>query len=423
MRETGKLKTKMVEKAIRAGRRGAYYDGQGLRLEIKSASSACWTARYQINGKTRYFGLGSAFVFGLAEARDRNRRLVRQKLADGIDPVLTRRAERAAARAAEAKALTFDEAAKRFLEQHSGKWENAQHRAQWQNTLRGFAGPVIGKLPVADIDVALVLKVLEQPVAADRGHPAGPLWMARTETANRLRGRIEQVLDWAKARGHRQGDNPADWSLIGKVLPARGPQVHHAAIDYKNVSAFMTELHAEQGTTARALEFLILTATRTSEVLMARRDEIDLDEAVWTIPAERMKMRKEHKVPLAPEAVALLRDLPTESGNPFVFIGRDAGKPLSRNTLAAVLNKRMKHDATVHGFRSSFRTWSGERTAFANDIAEAALAHIRGKTERAYQRGDLFDKRRALMTAWTQYCYSPPAATGSTVVPLRGQTS
>jgi integrase len=418
-RETGNLKAKQVDKLIRAGELGAHYDGRGLRLEIKGPHSAYWVSRYQLDGAIRYMGLGSAFDFSLAEARDRNRRLVRQKLADGIDPLLTRRAERAAAKAAAAKTVTFDEACRRFLEQHGGKWANPKHRKQWEATLRNYAAPIIGRQPVGNIDVPLVLKVLEQPVPAERNRPAGSLWATRKETASRLRGRIESVLDWAKVRGYREGDNPAAWSLIKQALPEeRGAQQHHTALPYKDVAALVAELRAEQGSAVRALQFLILTASRSQEVLKARWSEFDLDDAVWAVPASRMKARKEHRLPLAPEAVALLRSLPVEDGNDLVFLGRETGQPLGHTSLSSTLNKRMGRDATVHGFRSAFRDWAGERTAFPPDVCEAALAHIRGKTERAYQRGDLFDKRRALMNAWAAYCYSPPAATAS-VTPIR----
>lgn len=417
-RETGNLKAKQVEKLLRAGKPGRHYDGLGLRLEIRSKKAAAWVARYQIDGTEHWMGLGSARVFTLTEARERNRKLVRQKIADGIDPLRVRQADRNAARAAAAKAMTFDEAAKRFLEQHGGKWENAQHKAQWQNTLRDYAGPVIGKMPVADIDVALVLKVLEQPVAADRGRPAGPMWTVRAETASRLRGRIEAILDWAKVRGYRSGDNPASWSLIGKALPARTGGRHHGAMRYADVPAFMAKLREQDSIAAKALQFTILTAARSGEVLGAVWGEIDLAEAVWVVPASRMKARKEHRVPLSAEAVALLRDLPTEAGNKFVFIGRSAGQPLGRGSMAQTLDRM--GSGTVHGFRASFRTWSSESTAFPHDVAEAALAHVRGdQTVQAYSRGDLLDKRRKLMEAWAKFCSSPPVKKASGVVPLR----
>jgi integrase len=422
-RETGNLKSKQVEKLIRAGKPGKHYDGRGLRLEIRGPNSASWATRYQIDGIERWMGLGSAKDFSLAEARERNRKLVRQKLADGLDPLLTRRAEHAAKLAAAAKAMSFAEATRRFLEQHGAKWDSPKHRAQWQSTLKTYAEPVIGALSIADIDVPLVLKVLEQPVKAAHNYPAGPLWNTRPETANRLRGRIESVLDWAKGRGYRSGDNPAAWSIIGKVLPARGAKQHHAALPYKNAPAFMATLRAHQGVAARALEFLIYTASRSQEVLKARWPELDLHAGVWTVPAERMKARKPHRVPLAPEVIDLLRGLYTESDSNFVFIGTRAGQPLAHTALQVLL-KRVDQGVTVHGFRSTFRDWAGETTAYPHDICEAALAHVRGdKSVQAYARGDLFDKRRQLMDAWAMYCTSRPKAAAENVVPMRERAS
>jgi integrase len=424
-RDTGNLKSKEVEKLIQAGKPGKHYDGQGLRLEIKGPNKTSWVARYQIDGVTRYMGLGGAKTFNLAEARERNRKLVRQKLADGVDPVALRRVNRAAAQAAAAKAMTFAEAGCRFLEQHSAKWDSLKHRSQWENTLRNYADPIIGALPVADIDVPLVLRVLEQPLRAERNYPAGPLWSARPETANRLRGRIEAVLDWAKARGRRTGDNPAAWDIIGKVLPARGGPKHHAALPYKDIPAFIAALRERQGVAARALEFTILCAARSQEVLRARWCEFDLNAssgAIWTVPPERMKMRRLHRVPLSSAAVELLRALPREGdGDGFVFIGAQAGKPLGHSTLQMLL-KRMHEAATPHGFRSTFRDWAGERTAFPHDVCEAALAHSKDKTERAYQRADLFDKRRQLMAAWAKFCASsaPKNQAERDVLVLRG---
>jgi integrase len=419
-RDTGNLKSKYVEQLIQVGKPGKYYDGQGLRLEIKGPNNASWVARYQIVGVTRYMGLGSAKTFTLAEARERNRKLVRQPLADGIDPVATRRAHRAARQMQAAKAVTFAEASRRFLEQHSSKWGSRKHRCQWENTLRTYAEPIIGSLPVAEIDVPLVLKVLEQVVRAERTYPAGRLWTARPETANRLRGRIESVLDWAKARGHRMGDNPAAWDVIGTVLPARGSPKHHLALPYTNIPAFMATLEERRDVPAKALAFAVMTAARSQEVLGARWSEVDLDAGVWNVPAERMKMRREHRVPLATPAIELLRGLYREdsSNDGYLFIGAHPGRPLGHTTLQQRL-KRMRQPTTVHGLRSSFRDWAGEQTAFPHDVCEASLAHVRGKTERAYQRGDLFNKRRQLMNAWAKFCTTSSESRGDIVV-LRG---
>jgi integrase len=419
---TGNLKSKQVGRLVRAGEPGRHYDGQGLRLEIKGPNNASWVSRYQIDGVTRYMGLGSAKTFTLVEARERNRKLVRQKLADNVDPVATRRADHAARQAAAAKAMTFCEAARRFLEQHNAKWANLKHRSQWENTLRTYAEPIIGQLAVSEIDVSLVLKVLEQPRQAARRYPAGSLWDARPETANRLRGRIEAILDWAKARGHRTGDNPAAWDVIGKVLPARGGPKHHAALPYKDIPAFAASLLEQGGVTAQALAFAVLTAARSQEVLSARWSEVDLERGVWTVPAARMKMRREHRVPLAPLVIEMLRSLCRErdGDDGYLFIGTQRGRPLGHTTLQQLL-KRMHQPVTVHGFRSSFRDWAGERTAFVHDICEAALAHTKGKTERAYQRGDLFTKRRKLMEAWAKFALARPVnqQTGGEFVPMR----
>jgi integrase len=417
-RQLGNLRAKQVDKLIRRGKLGKHYDGLGLRLEIKGPNSANWVARYQIDGVTRYMGLGSARVFDLMAARERNRKLVREKLADGIDPVVTRRAERAARRAAAAKAMTFTEATKRYLQDNKSKWGNVRHAAQWEVSLRTYALPILGGLPVADIDVPLVLKVLEQQVPETRGSPRGHLWGTRTETASRLRGRIENILDWCKARQLRDGDNPASWAIIGKILPRSNGGNHHAALPYKEIPEFMAKLRKQPSLVARALEFCVLNAVRTGEVQKARWDEIDLEAAVWAIPPSHTKTGREHRVPLTDAVVCLLRDLPREQNNAFVFIGRPGGGLRPTQLLEEL--KRLRPDVTTHGFRSSFRDWAGELTAFAHDIAEAALAHVRGdKSVRAYARGDLFEKRRQLMDAWSRYCATPtPAAEAAVVTPI-----
>jgi integrase len=279
-------------------------------------------------------------------------------------------------------------------------------------------------LPVAAIDTPLVLKVLEQKVPAALGHPAGRFWDVRPETANRVRGRIEALMDWATVRGHRTGNNPARWrGFLSEALPHRSAIAvprHHAALPFVRLPEFIAALRGREGSAARALEFLILTAARSGEVLGATWDEIDLENGIWTIPAGRMKAGKEHRVPLAPRAVELLRGAYRERGNPHVFLGPSKGG-LSSMAMAALL-KRMHYDeATVHGFRSTFSDWSHERTASANHLIELSLAHAVGSdVERAYRRGDLFDKRRKLMSAWANYC-EQPTETGD-VIPLRAQS-
>jgi integrase len=348
----GKLSAKKVARLLSKGEPGNFHDGNGLRLEIRSANSGSWISRYELNGREHWMSLGPVRAFTLAEARERNRRLVRQKLADGIDPLTERRAAEAAARAAEAKAVSFVLAAESYVAGNATKWSNPKHAAQWSTTLRTYVYPIIGELPVSAINVPLVLKVLEQYIATE---PAGSFWAVRGETASRTRGRIEAVLDWATARGLRTGDNPASWKTIGKVLPARGVKpVHHPALPYAELPAFMGALGERQGVAAKALMFTILTAARSGEALGAMWSEIDLDNAVWVVPASRMKAKREHRVPLSKKALTLLKALPREDGNPHVFIGTRAGRGLARDALGVELAALGRRDLTVHGFRSTF---------------------------------------------------------------------
>jgi integrase len=404
------LTAKKVERVKAPGR---YHDGHGLYLQVRSPGNKSWGLRYERNGAERWMGLGPAHTVSLKEARERAR-AARLLLLDGIDPIDHRRAERAKVAAAKAKALTFREAAQAYFDQHEGKWRSAKHRGQFITTLRTYAFPVLGNMSVADIDTPAVLRAIE------------PIWMAKTETASRTRGRIESVLDWCTVRGFRQGDNPARWKgHLAEVLPARSQvakPVHLAAMPYQQVPAFMAALRERQGVAARALEFIILTAARSGEVTGARWDEIDPDGKVWTIPAGRMKGGREHRVALSARAVELLNALPTEDGNDFVFIGPRAGSGLSHMAMRGVLERMGRADVTTHGFRSSFRDWCAERTNCANHVVEMALAHAVGdKVEAAYRRGDLLAKRRQLAEAWAQYCASPPAA--GAVVPLRKATA
>lgn len=330
----------------------------------------------------------------------------RKLKSQGIDPIDHRRAQRDAERLEAAKAVTFDQAAERFIAGHEAGWKNPKHRQQWRNTLATYVSPVIGALPVQDIDTDLVMKVLE------------PIWTKKPETAGRVRGRIESILDWAKAHKLRAGENPAQWrghldQLLPKKSKVRKPK-HHAAMSYAEVPGFMDALAKRPSISAKALAFTILTAARTGEVIGAKWSEFDLKGAVWTIPEDRMKAGKEHRVPLAKGALAILGDLPHGGG--FVF-ARD-GRPLSNMAMLKMLALMNRDDdLTVHGFRSSFRDWAAERTNFARELAEAALAHAVGdETERAYQRGDLFEKRRRLMAKWADYCAQAPKAAG--FVPL-----
>jgi integrase len=404
------LTAKRAARVLTKGEPGRHFDDVGLYLVVTGKGSGSWERRYMLHGKEHYYGLGPVSAFSLAEARERNRR-VSQLLADGIDPLVQKHADRAARQAQAARAISFGECAEEFFRTNLPTWKNVQHVRQWAATVLGrtLGGkPVrhdycrtLRRMPVQQIDTPVVMSVLK------------PIWHDKPETANRTRARIHAVLDWAKAAGYRTGDNPADWTIIGKLLPARGKVrkvEHFEALNYRELPAFMAALRKRHGTAARALEFLILCAVRTGSVLEARWPEIDLNEGVWTVPAERMKGGKEHRVPLSAEALELLRQLPREEGNDFVFIGPHPGKPLSKAALMAVM-KRMDRSEVVHGFRSSFSDWAHERTAHSNHTIEISLAHAVGSdVERSYRRGDMFEKRRRLMEAWCRYCCSPPAA-------------
>jgi len=410
-------------KVERAKVPGMYCDGGGLYLQVTKAAeriNKSWIFRYSRGPRTREMGLGPLHTITLAEAREKARH-ARHLLLDGVDPIEAKRAARAQAKLEAAKAMTFEQCATAYIASHRAGWRNAVHAAQWETTLREYAGPVIGALPIAAIDTGLVMKVLQQSVEARRGEPAGEFWQARPETASRLRGRIESVLDWAKARGYRNGsENPARWKgHLDHLLPARSKVrrvEHHAALPYSEVAAFLVELRAREGIAARALEFTILTASRVGETLGARWSEFDLNHAVWEIPGHRMKSGKPHRVPLSPRALAILEAIrPAGDADGFVFPGGKPGKPLSNTVLWEVL-QGMNRGITAHGFRSTFRDWCAERTNFPSEVAEMALAHVVGsKVEAAYRRGDMFEKRRRLMDAWATFCTTEPTAHGKVV--------
>jgi integrase len=379
-----------------------YPDGGGLYLRVTEDGNKNWVYRFMLNGRPRWMGLGPLALYGLQEARQKavDARRLRH---EGIDPIETRRAVRARERLETAKAMTFSQCAEAYLTAHRAGWRNAKHAAQWEATLATYAEPIVGALPVQEIDTALVMKVLE------------PVWTEKPETASRLRGRIEAILNWARVRGYRSGENPARWrGHLDHLLPARSKVrkvEHHAALPYAALPRFLVSLRQEEGIAARALEFAILTAARTGEVLGARLDEIDTTETVWTIPADRMKAHKEHRIPLSARALEILDEVKQADGEPlYIFPGAKLGKPLSNMAFLMLLRRMKRDDLTAHGFRSSFRDWAAERTNFPSEVAEMALAHtISGKVEAAYRRGDLFEKRRKLMDAWAQFCAAPAA--------------
>jgi integrase len=405
-----------MKRVARIREPGRYLDRKGLYLQVVGKNNRSWLLRWERGGRERWMGLGSAFDFTLDEARERARK-ARQQLKDGIDPLEQRRIDKAAKALEAAKSKTFRQCAEDYIAANRDAWKNAKHGAQWTTTLTTYAYPHIGNLSVAVIDTGLVLKCVE------------PIWKDKTETASRVRGRIESVLDWATVRNYRSGDNPARWrGHLEHVLPAKTkvakPQ-HHAALAYADLPTFMAELRERQGSAARALEFAILTAARSGEVLGAKWDEINLDEAIWVVPEGRMKAAKEHRVPLSQPALELLRALPSEDGNEFVFLGRRRDG-LSSTAMIELLRRMGRGDITVHGFRSCFMDWAHERTSHAKVVIDMALAHTVGdKVEGAYRRGDLLAKRRQLADAWAKYCASPPVEkpgyANGTVVPIRGR--
>ena len=378
--------------------KGLHFVGNvpGLILQVKGASRS-WILRIPIGGKRRDVGLGGYPAIGLAQARN-SARDIRIKVVQGIDPIQERRNQQAALRVAQGKQKTFHEVASGFLGDRSPGWRNPKHRQQWENTLAVYAVPEIGNLFVKDIELAHILNILR------------PIWTTKTETASRLRGRLENVLDWAKVHGYREGENPARWKgNLDMILPAPNKTKkvkHHKALPYSQVGSFMVDLRNRSGIAAKALEFTILTATRSGEVRGATWQEIDISKAEWTIPSERMKAGKEHRIPLSSQVIELLKGIPVGGANEIIFKAPRGGM-LSDMSLGAVL-KRMKIQVTTHGFRSTFRDWAGETTAFTREVIEHALAHqLQDKAEAAYARGTLLVKRRKLMEAWSIYCEQP----------------
>lgn len=378
---------------------GWHADGGNLYLFVRGESRT-WVFRYTSpEGKRRNMGLGSSKSVTLARARElaaAYRGQVKDKLAP-VDPIETTKAAKAQRGIEQAKRMTFKECAEAYIEANRAGWKNAKHAAQWGATLTTYAYPVIGDMPVALVETPLIVRILQ------------PIWTTKTETASRLRGRIENVLDWAKVSGFRQEENPARWrGHLDHILPAASKVAkvtHHAALPFKEISAFMPKLQEAAGLGARALELAILTATRSGEVRGATWAEFDLAEKVWIIPGERMKAGREHRVPLSTAAVKLLKALPRLNETELVFPSSKLNKPLSDMTLTAALKRLDRSDLTAHGFRSTFRDWAAEATNYPREVAEMALAHtIEDAVEAAYRRGDLFEKRKAMMEDWARFC-------------------
>jgi len=398
---------------------GRYGDGGGLWLQVSSSGTKAWLLRYMRNGQARHMGLGPITLVTLAAAREKARE-ARRLLLDGVDPLEHRRAKLAQAGIATAQAVGFKEAADRYIAAHEVAWKHPVHRRQWPSSLAMYAYPVLGALPVAAIDTGLIVKVLE------------PIWTAKPETAGRVRARIENVLDWAKARGYRDGENPARWrGHLDHLLPDPGKvrrTEHFPALAYTDIPQFMADLRELQGSGARALEFLVLTAARTTAVIGGTWDEIDLRERIWIVPASRAGTKigddKPRRVPLSDRALQILTELRGEDGNPHVFVGGKRGRGLSNMAMAKLL-KSMGYPSTtqgklptVHGMRSTFKDWASERTNYPGEVSEAALWHVvADKVEAAYRRGDLFEKRRRLMNDWARYC-SKRVTDGGSIVSL-----
>lgn len=371
---------------------GLYADGNGLYLQVAKGGSKSWVFRYKIAGKSRYMGLGSAVDVGLAQARKaagEARALKRQ----GIDPIAARGQQKTAT-VVELTCPTFADCTAEYIEAQAHSWKNAKHSQQWVNTLATYCKP-INNLPVDAVDLPGVLACLK------------PIWSSKTETASRVRMRIERVLGYAKVLGYRSGENPAAWrDNLDQVLPAASKLKavkHHSALPYAELPAFMADLRQREGVAAQALIFTILTAARTSETTGATWSEVCDD--IWRIPAARMKSGRDHTVPLSKPALAILRQMEQLNLGEYVFPGQRKGRPLSNMAMANVLKRMDRGDITVHGMRSTFRDWTAEETHTPNIVAEMALAHsIKDGAEAAYRRGDLLDKRRQLMDAWARYC-------------------
>ena len=396
--ELGRQFNKLSARSVATASKPGYHsDGNGLYLQVSPTGTKSWILRYSLDRRAREMGLGPLTLVSLAEARQASL-TARKLLREGVDPTEERARARQARQLHQARSVTFEMCAEAYIEAHAPGWRNAKHAEQWRSTLKTYAFPIFGDLPVQNIDTPLVMKVLD------------PIWHTKTETASRVRGRLESVLDWAKARRLREGDNPALWrGHLDQLLPKRSrvqKVVHHPALPFDEMGAFMCDLAAEVGIAARGFEFQILTAARTGEVIGARWDEVHEGRALWVIPGSRMKAGREHRVALSGRAIALLSAMRAERQSEFVFSGRRLDRPLSNMAFLAVLKRMGRPDLTAHGFRSSFRDWAAERTDHSRDVVEMALAHSIGdKVEAAYRRGDLFEKRALLMEEWAGHCF------------------
>ena len=389
------IRNKLTARTVETKKAEGYYsDGGNLYLRITPNRTKSWMFIYRKDKKRTEIGLGSVELVTLEEAREKANTL-RKQITNGINPLIEKQRLENELRANLAKSMTFKQCADAYIKAHQAGWKNKKHIQQWQNTLAQYAFPVFGELDVKSIDTGLITKCLE------------PIWLTKNETAGRVRGRIESVLDWATVQEYRKGDNPARWrGHLDKLLtkPSKIQKVeHHSALPFTDINAFINQLHSQEGIAAKCLELTILTAARTGESIGATWDEIDLNAKTWTIPAERMKMKKGHIVPLSPQALNILNEMAAIRTNDYVF--PSARKGLSNMAMLKLLKRMDKGDITVHGFRSTFRDWAAESTAYTSEVVEMALAHaIKNQTEAAYRRGDLLEKRKHLMEDWARHC-------------------
>lgn len=404
-RRTNRLSASLVATAQpnSHGRRSRLiHDGNGLYLQVAPAGTRSFAFRYTINGRTRLMGLGSVTITSLSSARKRALEL-KVLVASGTDPLGQRAVTAVARQEPQVHRMTFQRAAEIYIETHAPSWSNAKHASQWSNSLRDHAHPIIGKLPVDAITVDHIRRILK------------PIWNTKNETASRVRGRIERILGWASVRGYRTGENPARWQgFLSEDFPKRSRAAlpkHHAALPYAEAPAFYKHLTSVGGVSPQFLRFIMLTAVRTGEAQKVRWDEIDFEAKLWTVPALRMKAKREHRVPLSEEAIALLLSVraaqqltPEVVESPYVFVTTKADKPISNMAALALLKRLGRTDITPHGMRSTFRDWAAEQTDHAREVAEAALAHtLTNRVEAAYQRGDLLEKRQKLMKDWARF--------------------
>lgn len=385
---------------------GYHADGGGLYLQISQSGSRSWIFRFTLAKRAREMGLGPLSAVSLAEARSEAARC-RKLLLNGVDPIDDRKTRVQAAQ--NVGSLPFRIAAAEYIENHRSSWKNSKHAQQWENTLDAYAYPVIGDTDVSSIDTPMIVKILK------------PIWSTKSETASRVRGRIESILDAAKVMGKRTGENPARWrGHLDKILPRRDRAKkvkHHPALPWQKIPEFMAALAQREAPAARALTLLILTGVRTSEALHAKVEEFDLQGKVWIVPPDRMKMEKELRIPLSPAAFAAVKAALAGAKDGYLFPGQKRGKPLSNMAMLNVLDRMGHSDITVHGFRSTFRDWVAECTEYPDSLAEMALAHaVESKVEGAYRRGDMLERRRVMMEEWAKYCLSKTGVVAENVL-------